>query len=274
MARRKAGCMICGILAQLCYSKMARHSSRFRSGWGITAMWSQRTHTVMFWQNPSVKWPIRCQNFWAKSRPFDRLKKRVQKPFDRHLTDIKNLEILKAAKSYEKSSFSSEKLLFRWQPKKDSNPHKQSQSLSCYLYTIRLYSLFVLATCILYYGIRLVSRAFFIKVYFFKEGRSTCCRLTASPAFDASCPYKSDARVLPALKRQLVGGDFVLFGDRANGAARYTRCNDARRNIAGDHAASPDDRAFPNGDAAADYRVGTDPYVVLQADGFGGVDTV
>ena len=25
-----------------------------------------------------------------------------------------------------------------WQPKKDSNPHKQSQSLSCYLYTIRL----------------------------------------------------------------------------------------------------------------------------------------
>lgn len=31
-----------------------------------------RTHTVMFWQNPSVKWPIRCQNFWAKSRPFDR----------------------------------------------------------------------------------------------------------------------------------------------------------------------------------------------------------
>ena len=26
----------------------------------------------------------------------------------------------------------------QWQPKKDSNPHKQSQSLSCYLYTIRL----------------------------------------------------------------------------------------------------------------------------------------
>ena len=58
------------------------------------------------------------------------------------LTDIKNLEILKAAKSDEKSSFSEEKLLFRWQPKKDSNPHKQSQSLSCYHYTIRLYRLF------------------------------------------------------------------------------------------------------------------------------------
>ena len=80
--------------------------------------------------------------------------------------------------------------------------------------------------------------------------------------------------MLTALKRQLVGGDFVLFGDRANGAARYTRRNDARRNIAGDHAASPDDRAFSNGDAAADHRVGTDPYIVLQADGFGGVDTV
>ncbi len=26
---------------------------------------------------------------------------------------------------------------FTWLPKKDSNPHKQSQSLSCYLYTIR-----------------------------------------------------------------------------------------------------------------------------------------
>ena len=80
--------------------------------------------------------------------------------------------------------------------------------------------------------------------------------------------------MLTALKRQLVGGNFVLFGDRANGAARYTRRNDARRNIAGDHAASPDDRAFSNGDAAADHRVGTDPYIVLQADGFGGVDTV
>ena len=29
-------------------------------------------------------------------------------------------------------------ICFQWQPKKDSNPHKQSQSLSCYLYTIRL----------------------------------------------------------------------------------------------------------------------------------------
>lgn len=30
-------------------------------------------------------------------------------------------------------------MVCQWQPKKDSNPHKQSQSLSCYLYTIRLF---------------------------------------------------------------------------------------------------------------------------------------
>ena len=59
---------------------------------------------------------------------FDRSENGFKKPFDRCLTDMKNLEIRKAAKSYEKSSFSYEKLLFRWQPKKDSNPHKQSQS--------------------------------------------------------------------------------------------------------------------------------------------------
>ena len=58
----------------------------------------------------------------------ERLENTFPNPFDRHLTDMKNLEIQKAAKSYEKSSFSYEKLLFRWQPKKDSNPHKQSQS--------------------------------------------------------------------------------------------------------------------------------------------------
>ena len=70
---------------------------------------------------------------------FDRFENGFKKRFDRHLADMKNMEIPKAAKSYEKSSFSYEKLLFRWQPKKDSNPHKQSQSLSCYHYTIRLF---------------------------------------------------------------------------------------------------------------------------------------
>ena len=82
----------------------------------------------MFWQNLSAKWPIRFQNFWGRNMLFERSENGFKKTFDRCLTDVKNLEILKAAKSYEKSSFSYEKLLFRWQPKKDSNPHKQSQS--------------------------------------------------------------------------------------------------------------------------------------------------
>ena len=42
--------------------------------------------------------------------------------------------------SYEKNGAPFGTPFFSWQPKKDSNPHKQSQSLSCYLYTIRLYS--------------------------------------------------------------------------------------------------------------------------------------
>ena len=120
---------------------------------------------VMFWQNPSAKWQIRCQNFWGRDMLFDRSENGFKKPFDRCLTDVKNLEIPKAAKSYEKSSFSYEKLLFRWQPKKDSNPHKQSQSLSCYLYTIRLFAVpQCLATLIVYNRNGAASSAFFRKI--------------------------------------------------------------------------------------------------------------
>ena len=119
----------------------------------------------MFWQNPSAKWQIRCQNFWGRDMLFDRFENGFKKRFDRHLADMKNMEILKAAKSYEKSSFSYEKLLFRWQPKKDSNPHKQSQSLSCYLYTIRLFTMpHCLATRIVYTGNGSASSFFFRKI--------------------------------------------------------------------------------------------------------------
>lgn len=45
--------------------------------------------------------------------------------------------IIKMTKPLENERF------YRWQPKKDSNPHKQSQSLSCYHYTIRLYLVFL-----------------------------------------------------------------------------------------------------------------------------------
>ena len=100
---------------------------------------------------------------------FDRFENGFKKPFDRHLTDMKNMEIQKAAKSYEKSSFSYEKLLFRWQPKKDSNPHKQSQSLSCYLYTIRLYFLFLSLRLLYYTMVCGWCQAFFRKNYFFQK---------------------------------------------------------------------------------------------------------
>ena len=158
---------------QLCFSKMVRHSSRFRSGWGITVMWSQRTHTVMFWQNPSVKWPIRCQNFWAKSRRFDRLKNGFKKPFDRHLTDIKNLEILKTAKSYEKSSFSKEKLLFRVAAEEGFEPSQtESESVVLPLHNSAVSVILLshrLATCIVYYGNTEVSSTFSEKFGFFAE---------------------------------------------------------------------------------------------------------
>ena len=56
------------------------------------------------------------------------------------------------------------KSCFCWQPKKDSNPHKQSQSLSCYHYTIRL-SFFVvcLATLLVYNEIPDSSIVFYRK---------------------------------------------------------------------------------------------------------------
>ena len=51
------------------------------------------------------------------------------------------LQHFKIARKVEKNRL---KLAFQavllWLPKKDSNPHKQSQSLSCYPYTIRQYS--------------------------------------------------------------------------------------------------------------------------------------
>ena len=103
----------------------------------------------------------RCQNFWAKIGMFNRLKNRFEKPFDRHQKSGNS----ESCKSYEKSSFSEEKLLFRWQPKKDSNPHKQSQSLSCYLYTIRLFAVpQCLATLIVYNRNGAASSVFFRKI--------------------------------------------------------------------------------------------------------------
>ncbi len=65
----------------------------------------------------------------------------------------------------KKAAFHKGKLLFRWQPKKDSNPHKQSQSLSCYLYTIRL-SMFASQTDRKYYTIGFAAKSSFYPNFF------------------------------------------------------------------------------------------------------------
>ena len=46
-----------------------------------------------------------CQNFWAKSRLFDRLENGFEKPFDRHLTDIKNWKFQRLQKVMKKAAF-------------------------------------------------------------------------------------------------------------------------------------------------------------------------
>ena len=76
------------------------------------------------------------------------------------------------------------KQVLEWQPKKDSNPHKQSQSLSCYLYTIRLFVKFCcrfddssLTTCLVYIRIRNSSTLFSKKIkIFFGRGQPSLLR--------------------------------------------------------------------------------------------------
>ena len=54
------------------------------------------------------------------------------------------------------------RVFFFWQPEKDSNPHKQSQSLSCYPYTIRLFLAPVAGTNAIIANNLELSRGFFI----------------------------------------------------------------------------------------------------------------
>ena len=67
--------------------------------------------------------------------------------------------------------------LFCWQPEKDSNPHKQSQSLSCYLYTIRL-SMLASQTDRKYYTIGFAAKSSFYPNFFnfFRSVRRGGCR--------------------------------------------------------------------------------------------------
>ena len=48
-----------------------------------------------------------------------------------------------------------------WQPEKDSNPHKQSQSLSCYPYTIPLFSPALAGTSVIIANNQKMSRGIF-----------------------------------------------------------------------------------------------------------------
>ena len=81
------------------------------------------------------------------------------------------------SESEKKAAFRKGKLLFQWQPKKDSNPHKQSQSLSCYLYTIRL-SMLASQTDRKYYTIGFAAKSSFYPNFFnfFRSVRRGGCR--------------------------------------------------------------------------------------------------
>ena len=54
-----------------------------------------------------------------------------------------------------------------WQREKDSNPHKQSQSLSCYPYTIPLFGLALARTNVIIAKLWKLSRVIFTFLKFF-----------------------------------------------------------------------------------------------------------
>ena len=70
--------------------------------------------------------------------------------------------------SSKKPDLSSRQIrLFCWQREKDSNPHKQSQSLSCYPYTIPLFTRFLAATKVIISELFQMSTLFFSFSNFF-----------------------------------------------------------------------------------------------------------
>ena len=120
---------------------------------------------VMFWQNPSAKWQIRCQNFWGRDMLFDRFENGFKKRFDRHLADMKNMEIPKGAKSYEKSSFSYEKLLFSVAAEEGFEPSQtESESVVLPLHNSAIFCVACLATLLVYNGNSGSSSVFFRKI--------------------------------------------------------------------------------------------------------------
>ena len=84
----------------------------------------------------------------------------------------------KGALRSKKPDLSSRQIrLFCWQREKDSNPHKQSQSLSCYPYTIPLFTRFLAATKVIISDLFQMSTLFFT-FFQFLFSRSTQAKNT------------------------------------------------------------------------------------------------
>ncbi len=103
-----------------------------------------------------------------------------EKPFDRHLTDIRNLELLKAAKSDEKNSFSEEKLLF-------GGSRRRIRTLTNRVRVCR--ATFTQFGCILFLSLRLVyytmaireCQVLFLKILFFQKRKGQLLRVDLEP---------------------------------------------------------------------------------------------
>ena len=69
------------------------------------------------------------------------------------------------------------------------------------------------------------------------------------------------------LKQNLLRLDRILLRDGSDHLTGHTGGNDPRRDVVGHHASCPDDRTGPDGHAAADGGICTDPDVFFQRDG-------
>ena len=114
----------------------------------ISPEWRQREYRA------GKPGPRYCRFYFGRLRPCQREDERGQRPAHGkvHFKPVKGqlkgqVPVHKSAPQFSDTistkkieipwNFNNSRGIF-WQPEKDSNPHKQSQSLSCYPYTIRL----------------------------------------------------------------------------------------------------------------------------------------
>ena len=100
------------------------------------------------WKTPKMQWrPLLWpQHLWngLQKCQTNVLTRKCEKFFPQMSADRQRFVFSGPAKRAEEKPWNClVSRLFQWQREKDSNPHKQSQSLSCYPYTIPLYSLFL-----------------------------------------------------------------------------------------------------------------------------------